>query len=47
MDKQEFIKKAVVWLDEFTSDYATFDDDYWENKKKFIDDFKQAMEINN
>jgi len=47
MDKQEFIKRAVEWLDEFTSDYATFDDDYWENKKKFIDDFKQAMEINN
>lgn len=30
MYKEEFIKKAVEWLDEFT-----------------IDDFKQAMEINN
>ena len=44
--KQEIIEKAVEWLKENTSCYASFDDDIisdTENKNNFINNFKQAM----
>lgn len=51
MDKQEFIKKACEWLKENVNDYL-FDDgkemaDWKVNVEEMLNDFKQAMEINN
>ena len=44
--EQQMIDKAVEWLKENTSCYASFDDDIisdTENKNNFINDFKQVM----
>ena len=45
-EKKRWIEKAVEWLKENTSCYASFDDDIisdTENKNNFINDFKQVM----
>lgn len=45
--EQQMIQKAVEWLEEHTTEYASFDDDRkadWENKMNFIEDFKKYME---
>ena len=43
MDKEELIEKAVKWLEDNVSLYATYDDDYWDNRDSFLSNFRKAM----